>query len=110
MTLDGECRELVETPCPEAGSNVAVEHIATVREGSGEIHVSVRDSGPGIRVQPISRLFEPFFTTKTKGMGMGLAISHSILEAHDGRLGAVNNPDRGATFHFTLPIHHGEQS
>ena len=73
-----------------------------------EICVCIQDSGPGIRVQPISRLFEPFFTTKPGGMGMGLAISHSILEAHGGRFGAVNNPDCGATFHLTLPIHHGE--
>jgi PAS domain S-box-containing protein len=85
-------------------------NIATVCEGSREIHVSVGDSGPGIQVQPISRLFEPFFTTKTSGMGMGLAISQSILVAHGGSLGAVNNPDRGATFHFTLPVHHGEYS
>ena len=69
-----------------------------------------RDSGTGIQVQPISRLFEPFFTTKANGMGMGLAISQSILEAHDGSLGAVNNPDRGATFQLTLPIHHGERA
>ena len=79
----------------------------TGSEDPREIHVSIRDSGPGIRVQPIRRLFEPFFTTKANGMGMGLAISQSILEAHGGRLDAVNNPDRGATFHLTLPIHHG---
>jgi len=85
-------------------------HIATGCEGSREIRVSVRDSGPGIQVQPISRLFEPFFTTKASGMGMGLAISQSILEAHGGGLKAVNNPDRGATFHLTLPIHHGEHA
>lgn len=82
--------------------------IATGSENPREIHVSIRDAGPGIRVQPISRLFEPFFTTKANGLGMGLAISQSILEAHDGSLRAVNNPDRGATFHLTLPIHHGK--
>jgi PAS domain S-box-containing protein len=80
--------------------------IATCLKGSDEILVSVRDSGLGIRVQPISRLFEPFFTTKAAGMGMGLAISQSIIEAHGGCLRAVNNPDRGATFELTLPIHH----
>ena len=84
--------------------------IRTGCEGPKQIRASVRDSGTGIRVQPISRLFEPFFTTKANGMGMGLAISQSILEAHDGRLGAVNNPDRGATFQLTLPIHHGEHA
>ena len=85
-------------------------HIATACEGSRDIRVSVRDSGSGIQVQPISRLFEPFFTTKASGMGMGLAISHSIIETHGGSLGATNNPDRGATFHLTLPIHQGEHS
>jgi signal transduction histidine kinase len=84
--------------------------IATGCGGPAKIRASVRDSGSGIRVEPISRLFEPFFTTKASGMGMGLAISHSILEAHDGSLGAANNPDRGATFHFTLPIHHGGEA
>ena len=84
--------------------------IATVRVGPKEIRASISDSGPGIRVEPISRLFEPFFTTKAGGMGMGLAISQSIVEAHGGGLGAVNNPDRGATFHLTLPIHHGEEA
>lgn len=84
--------------------------IRTGCEGPGEIRASVRDSGPGIQVQPITRLFEPFFTTKPSGMGMGLAISQSIIEAHGGGLRAVNNPDRGATFQITLPIHHGEHA
>jgi C4-dicarboxylate-specific signal transduction histidine kinase len=84
--------------------------IRTGCEGPGEIRASVRDSGPGIQVQPITRLFEPFFTTKPRGMGMGLAISQSIIEAHGGGLRAVNNPDRGATFQITLPIHHGEHA
>jgi len=82
--------------------------LATGCTGAGEIRFSVRDCGPGIQVQPISRLFEPFFTTKNGGMGMGLAISQSICEAHGGTLGAANNPDRGATFQFTLPAHNGE--
>jgi C4-dicarboxylate-specific signal transduction histidine kinase len=84
--------------------------ITTGCEGSLEIQVSVRDSGPGIEVQPISRVFEPFFTTKASGIGMGLAICQTILEAHSGSLRAVNNPDRGATFHLTLPIPHGENA
>ncbi len=78
--------------------------IATARAGPGEIRASIRDAGPGIQVQPISRLFEPFFTTKATGMGMGLAISHAILEGHGGSLEAANNPDRGATFYLTLPV------
>lgn len=84
--------------------------IASVCLGPEEIRASVRDSGAGISVQPIGRLFEPFFTTKASGMGMGLAISQSILEAHGGNLEAVNNPDRGATFELTLPIHHGGEA
>ena len=82
--------------------------ITTTCEEPGEIRASVRDSGTGIQVSEISRLFEPFFTTKPGGMGMGLVISQYIIEAHDGGLRAVNNPDRGATVQFTLPIYHGE--
>ena len=66
--------------------------------------VSVRDWGSGVESESANRLFEPFFTTKDKGLGLGLAISQSIIESHDGRLWAEANPDRGMTFHFTLPI------
>ncbi len=69
---------------------------------SGEIEVAVRDRGPG-GPEPLDKLFEAFFTTKPEGMGMGLAISRSIVEAHGGRLTAVKNPDAGLTFRFTLP-------
>ncbi|MEI6972855.1 MAG: PAS domain S-box protein, partial [bacterium] len=82
--------------------------ITTACAGSGEVRAAVRDSGAGIRAEEISRLFEPFFTTKAGGMGMGLVISQYIIEAHDGSLRAANNPDQGATFQITLPIHHVE--
>jgi PAS domain S-box-containing protein len=65
--------------------------------------VAVRDQGPGIPEDQLSRIFETFYTTKPNGMGMGLPISRSIVEAHGGRIWAENNPDRGATFSFTIP-------
>jgi len=67
------------------------------------VHVAVRDQGPGIPADELSRVFDTFYTTKASGMGMGLAISRSIVEAHGGRIWAENNPDRGATFAFTIP-------
>jgi C4-dicarboxylate-specific signal transduction histidine kinase len=70
--------------------------------GVSQIHVAVRDSGIGLSEEVMNRLFEPFFTTRTKGMGMGLSISRSIIEAHGGRLWAESNGS-GATFQFTLP-------
>jgi two-component system sensor kinase FixL len=66
------------------------------------IEVSVRDSGHGVPPGGLGRVFEPFFTTKPLGMGLGLPISRTIVEAHGGRIWAENNVDRGATFRFTL--------
>ena len=77
--------------------------IRSVRDGADTIRVEVRDLGAGVK-EP-ERIFEPFFSTKKDGMGMGLAICRSIIEAHDGRLWATDNEPRGTTLAFTLPIH-----
>lgn len=72
--------------------------------GPDVLEVVVRDNGRGFPATDADRLFEPFFTTKSEGLGMGLAISRSIIEAHGGRLWAAPSAGRGAQFHFTLPI------
>jgi PAS domain S-box-containing protein len=77
--------------------------ISSGADDSKGVVVVVRDSGPGLDSKSLDRLFEPFYTTKPQGMGMGLAICRSIIEAHGGKLWAIANEDRGATFQFTLP-------
>ncbi len=69
----------------------------------GQLVTTLRDHGPGLDPQQIDRLFHPFFSTKDEGMGMGLAISQSIAQAHGGRLHAAAHPDSGLIFHLTLP-------
>ncbi|MDD5675593.1 MAG: response regulator, partial [Chitinivibrionales bacterium] len=73
-------------------------------ENPGCVTVEISDRGCGLEKELLDHVFEPFFTTKPKGLGMGLAIFKSIIEAHGGTLRAANNPDKGATFGFTLPI------
>ena len=79
------------------------------RDGS-TVRFSVHDSGPGIDPETEDRLLDPFFTSKPDGMGMGLAICNSILEAHEGKLWFENHPDGGAMFHVDLPAQHGGES
>jgi two-component system sensor kinase FixL len=71
--------------------------------GDGFIECAVSDTGAGIAPERLDDIFDPFVTTRSHGMGMGLPISKSIVEAHGGRLWAANNAQRGATFHFTIP-------
>jgi signal transduction histidine kinase len=78
-------------------------HISTVRIEPEGVRVAVRDTGHGLRPESLPRLFEPFYTTKPDGMGMGLSICRSIIEAHGGRLWATACEPRGALFQFTIP-------
>ena len=75
-----------------------------VEGGAGMVEVSVSDHGTGLTSDKLDKIFQPFFTTKREGLGMGLSISRSIIEANGGRLWAENNNGRGATFHFTVPV------
>jgi len=75
--------------------------ISTAKTDPGVL-ISVRDSGPGLRPESVERLFESFYTTKSGGLGLGLSICRSIVEAHGGRLWASANEPRGAVFQFTL--------
>src|SRR6267378_3008650 len=84
-----------------------------IRSDQDDAHgvlVSVTDCGVGISAEDADRLFNPFFTTKSSGMGMGLSICRSIIEAHGGRMSAVNNVGPGARFQFVLPLHQEDAS
>jgi C4-dicarboxylate-specific signal transduction histidine kinase len=93
----------------------AVDAMSSAEEGARELTVSteltktsstlvaVRDSGPGIDPEHLDRIFKPFYTTKTSGIGMGLSICRSIIDAHGGRLWVDANRPGGAIFQFTLP-------
>ena len=78
--------------------------VATRSAGDGAVEVTIQDCGPGIAPVDLDRVFDPFFTTKAEGMGMGLSISRSIIEAHEGRLSVRANAGPGVTFGFTLPV------
>jgi C4-dicarboxylate-specific signal transduction histidine kinase len=119
--------ELVETLPPVSGDLVelqqvvlnliinAIEAMTGISEGprellvtteqakAGGVLVSVRDSGPGLRLAVQEDLFKPFHTTKPNGLGLGLSICRSIIEEHDGRLWATAGMPRGAVFQFTMP-------
>jgi signal transduction histidine kinase len=88
LTVDGRPRDLL---------------VKTETESGGRVRLSVRDAGIGFEPPTTDTLFDPFYTTKEDGMGMGLSISRSIIESHDGRLWATCNDGPGATFTFSLP-------
>jgi PAS domain S-box-containing protein len=93
----------------------AIHSMSGVEDGNRELHIStvsiepdgvcvgVRDTGPGLSPESLSRLFEPFYTTKPEGMGMGLSICRTIIEAHGGRLWAIPCEPQGALFQFSIP-------
>jgi signal transduction histidine kinase len=93
----------------------AIEAMDSAVNGSRRLHVSstsfapetvlitVTDSGPGLPIEDINRIFDPFFTTKSQGMGMGLSICRSLVEAHNGQLSARSGAKQGAVFEITLP-------
>jgi len=78
--------------------------IATAKHNEKMVKVSVWDAGCGLDPEDLERIFEPYHTTKPGGLGMGLSISRSIIEAHGGRLWVESNPDRGVTVYFTVPV------
>ncbi len=93
MATDADCsRELV---------------IRASQSDRDHVMIAVQDSGAGIAANDLDHVFSAFFTTKPGGMGMGLSISRSIIESHEGRLWATPNPTHGATFHFSVPVEGG---
>lgn len=85
-------------------SNHPKELLISSRLERREITVSVADCGAGLSLENAERMFDPFFTTKPRGTGMGLAISRSIVESHDGKIWAMPRPGGGTVLHFTIPI------
>ncbi|MGZ5007366.1 MAG: sensor histidine kinase, partial [Methylobacter sp.] len=93
----------------EALQNLPVEQqrqltIQSHLTSDNAIQVRVKDNGPGLNEDHRQQILTPFYTTKADGMGMGLSISRSLIEAHDGSLNFNNQPGKGASFYFTLPV------
>ena len=100
---DGARELSVSSEKVEAGKEMVPDNALTGPE-SASLLIAVRDSGPGLDATELQQVFAPFYTTKSQGMGMGLAISRSIVEAHQGHLWATANVPQGAIFQFTLPV------
>jgi C4-dicarboxylate-specific signal transduction histidine kinase len=79
--------------------------VSTRAAEAGTVEVRIRDRGPGIRSENRDQLFKPFYTSKSHGLGLGLTICSTIVQAHGGKLTLGNHPDRGAVAVFSLPAH-----
>ena len=97
---------LLLNACDAMSTIPPADRMLTVATSSGQagVEVSISDCGNGIAPGIRELLFEAFVTTKQQGLGLGLSICRSIVAAHGGRLWAENNPERGATFHFSVPV------
>jgi two-component system sensor kinase FixL len=98
---------LLMNACDAMSGNATADRRMVVRtelaDGAG-VRFSVSDCGTGVDPEKLEQVFDPFFSTKDHGLGLGLSVCRTIISAHDGKLWAVNNPDGGATFCFTLPV------
>jgi len=94
----------------ECSADARTITVRTESTGVETVHVAVQDAGPGLGEDAQQLVFEPFYTTKASGIGMGLAISKSIIEAHGGRIWVSNNTTAGATFYFSLPLADGKSA
>ena len=102
------CQQKTKPEAIRAAPAVRNEIIVETRlNGPDELQVSVSDNGPGIPPESLERIFQPFYSSKDAGLGMGLSICRSIIEAHDGKLWAGQNVPHGAVFTFTLPLARG---
>ena len=88
----------------ECSREERVVHVTVKGDAAGGVRIAVRDHGTGLTEDKVDNVFKPFYTTKRDGLGLGLPISRSIIEAHGGRLRVENNADAGVTFSFTLPF------
>ncbi len=98
---------LVTNACDAMAEMPVEDRRLTIRtglQGNDALRISVSDSGPGIAEEKLEKIFESFFTSKANGMGLGLSVCRTIITAHGGRLWAVNNSARGATFYLELPL------
>ena len=101
---------LITNACDAMADMPSEARAMTIRTGLDDndfVLISVSDAGPGIAEGKLEQVFEPFFTSKANGMGLGLSVCRTIISAHGGKLWAVNNSSRGASFHLALPVNQG---